>query len=262
MSEPLVLRETDQAIAILTLNHPARRNALSRAVLTSLQEQIGAIESDDAVRVVILRAAGTVFSSGHDLRELVGKSREEYESLFRLCTQVMEGLRQLGKPVIASVQGLATAAGCQLVASCDLVVASEAARFATPGVQIGLFCTTPAVPLVRTVLPRRALEMLLTGEPIDANEAWRIGLVNRVVPPDRLSEATKDLARRLLRFSPEVLALGKRAFYDHLGLSCADAYDAAEKVMVANALLDDAQEGIRAFLEKRSPVWSTESTGS
>jgi enoyl-CoA hydratase/carnithine racemase len=259
MNAALVLSEIVDGIAILTLNHAEKRNALSRAMLTALKEQLKDSSSDRRVRVVVLRAAGPVFSSGHDLRELVNGGEEDYESLFAICTDVMETIRLLPQPVIAQVQGLATAAGCQLVASCDLVVASENAAFATPGVKIGLFCTTPAVALSRAVMPKKAMEMLLTGTPISAVEAERAGLVNRVVPADRLAEETMLLARQIASASADTLALGKRAFYKQLSLDRPAAYDVAQRVMVENAGIADAQEGIRAFLEKRPPRWSDRS---
>lgn len=256
MSEPPVLHEIVDRVAVLTLNHPAKRNALSASLLSSLKEQLVRIAADRNVRAVILRAEGPVFSSGHDLSELTGRSREAYAALFALCTEVMEAIRQLPQPVIAQVQGLATAAGCQLAASCDLVVASEMASFATPGVKIGLFCTTPGVALVRAVPPRKAMEMLLTGTPIDAREAERVGLVSRVVPAERLDEETLALAQQIARASADTLALGKRAFYAQMHLDPPAAYALAQKVMVENALAADAQEGIRAFLEKRPPRWA------
>ena len=255
MDKPLVLCEVNDGIAFLTLNHPERRNALSRAMLTALKEQLGRIAADDRARVVILRAEGPVFSAGHDLRELVGGTKEEYEAIFALCTEVMEGIRTLLKPVIAQVQGVATAAGCQLAATCDLVVAAENATFATPGVKIGLFCTTPAVALCRAVGAKKAMEMLLTGAPISAHEAERAGLVNRVVPWDRLADETVQLAQQILAASCFTVGLGKRAFYRQLPLDHAGAYAVAQPVMVENALARDAQEGMRAFLEKRPPKW-------
>jgi enoyl-CoA hydratase/carnithine racemase len=255
MSPPLVTREVVDGVAVLALNHPAKRNALSRAMLTALKEEFGRLSPDPAVKAVILRAEGPAFSAGHDLRELVGGTRNDYASLFALCTEAMECVRRLPQPVIAQVHGLATAAGCQLVASCDLVVASEDAAFATPGVKIGLFCTTPAVALCRAVPPKKAMEMLLTGSPISAREAERAGLVNRVVPAERLAEETMALARQIVSASASVLGLGKRAFYEQVALDRPAAYAVAEKVMVQNALAPDAQEGMRAFLEKRTPRW-------
>jgi enoyl-CoA hydratase/carnithine racemase len=256
----LVRYETLDRIAILTLNHPEKRNALSRALLSSLMEHLERIAADTAIRAVILRAEGPVFSAGHDLRELVGRNEAEYAELMEHCTEVMLALRNLPQPVIAQVDGLATAAGCQLVASCDLVVASEDASFATPGVKIGLFCTTPAVPLSRTVGPKKAMEMLLTGESIGARDAGEAGLVNRVVPKDRLAEETLRLARQICSASPYTVGLGKRAFYEQLALPLTEAYAFARKVMVANALSPVAQEGIRAFLDKRLPKQEKETT--
>jgi enoyl-CoA hydratase/carnithine racemase len=255
MEKPLVHREVVDRIAFLTLNHPEKRNALSRAMLASLGEHLACIAKDRGVGVVILGAEGPVFSSGHDLRELVGGTAAEYESLFALCTDVMEAVRRLPQPVIARVQGVATAAGCQLAATCDLVVAAEEATFATPGVKIGLFCTTPAVAVSRAVMPKKALEMLLTGNPLTAREAERAGLVNRVVPGDRLAEETVRLAKQILAASAYTVALGKAAFYRQLPLDRPEAYQVAEQVMVENAQARDAQEGMRAFLEKRAPRW-------
>jgi len=247
--------EARDHVAILTLNHPERRNALSRAMLESLKARLAAIGSDPGVKAVIIRAVGPVFSSGHDLRELMGAREEEVRSLFALCTEVMEAIRTLPKPVIAQVHALATAAGCQLVATCDLVVASEDATFATPGVKTGLFCTTPGVAVSRAVGPKKAMEMLLTGIPIGAREAERAGLVNRVVPVGRLADETMSLAEQIVKASAYTLGIGKRAFYEQIALDRPDAYDVAQKAMVENALAPDAQEGFRAFFEKRPPRW-------
>jgi enoyl-CoA hydratase/carnithine racemase len=255
MDKSLVLSETRDHIAILTLNHPEKRNALSETMLGSLLDQFQQIGKDTNIRVVILRAAGPAFSAGHDLRELVNGQEEQYTALFALCTEVMETIRRLPQPVIAQVHGIATAAGCQLAATCDLVVASEDANFATPGVKIGLFCSTPAVALARAVTSKKAMEMLLTGTPIDAREAERIGLVNRVVPKEKLEEETLKLAKQISAASPQTVALGKRTFYRQTPLDYPAAYDIAQKAMVENAQEDDAQEGIRAFLEKRAPRW-------
>jgi enoyl-CoA hydratase/carnithine racemase len=242
-----VLSQIVDGVAVLTLNHPERRNALSREMLSQLE---AALE-----RVVILRANGPVFSAGHDLREVSGGDRAAHVELFALCTRVMEKLRHLPQPVIAEVHALATAAGCQLAASCDLVVASEEARFATPGVKIGLFCTTPGVALSRAVPAKKAMEMLLTGEAISAREAEAAGLVNRVVPASALHDETMALAKKIMAASAEVLAMGKRAFYQQQPLDRASAYALAEGAMVDNAALDDAREGMAAFLEKRAPRW-------
>lgn len=247
----------EDGVAVLTLNHPEKRNALSHAMLSALRDNLKHIASDRKVQVVILSAAGNVFSAGHDLRELVDGNRQDYEKLFALCTEVMESIRLLPQPVIAQVHGLATAAGCQLVASCDLVVACETASFATPGVKIGLFCTTPGVALARAVTPKKAMEMLLTGTPITAEQAERAGLVNRVVPCEQLAENTLALAKEIAAASSSTIALGKEAFYRQLDLDYPSAYSASEKVMVNNALSDDAQEGMKAFLQKRKPVWKS-----
>ena len=198
---------------------------------------------------------GPVFCSGHDLKEMVGRTEEEYRELFALCSRVMMGLRRLPQPVIARVQGVATAAGCQLVAACDLAVAGDEATFATPGVKIGLFCTTPMVPLVRAIPAKPAMEMLLTGEPITARRALELGLVNRVVQNGDLDLEIKSLTDTILAMSPLVIRTGKQAFYETQGLDEPDAYDRAVPIMTENALCHDAQEGISAFLEKRTPKW-------
>lgn len=251
----LVLYDVDDGVAILTLNHPERRNALSRAMLEGLKRSLGRIATDPQVRAVIIRAVGPVFSSGHDLRELVDRPEAEVTALFALCTEVMEAIRTLPKPVIAQVHALATAAGCQLVATCDLVVASETATFATPGVKTGLFCTTPGVAVARAVGPRKAMEMLLTGTPISAREAAAADLVNRVVPADRLEAETMALARQVIAASAYTLGIGKRGFYQQIAKDRPEAYEVAQEIMVENALAPDAQEGMRAFLEKRPPKW-------
>ena len=254
--EPPVIYELVDNIAVLTLNNPGRRNALSGAVLAALHERLTAIKTDPAVRVVVLRAEGPVFSSGHDLREMVGDDREGFAGLFAECTAVMESIRLLPQPVIAQVQGLATAAGCQLAATCDLAVAADTASFCTPGVQIGLFCSTPAVALARAVNPKQAMEMLLTGVPIPAQTALEWGLVNRVVPAAELESQVMDLARRIAQASAYTLAVGKETFYRQL--QAADrpaAYAIAQQTMVENLLAADGQEGITAFLEKREPRW-------
>jgi enoyl-CoA hydratase/carnithine racemase len=253
----LVLEEVVDGIAVLTLNHPARRNALSREMLDTLKQALDRAAADAAVRAVVLRAAGPVFSAGHDLREVVAAEEADNRALFARCTEVMETIRALDKPVVAEVHALATAAGCQLVASCDLVIASESASFATPGVKIGLFCTTPGVALARAVGPKKAMEMLLTGTPIDARAAEAAGLVNRVVPGERLHEETLALVRQIVAASGDTLARGKRAFYAQLPLDRPAAYALAQEEMVANAATPDAREGMTAFLEKRPPKWRT-----
>jgi enoyl-CoA hydratase/carnithine racemase len=250
-----LLQESCGGVVRLTLNRPERRNALSWELLTRLEQAIGSIASDRSARVVVIAATGPAFSSGHDLAEMTGRSEAEYRCLFELCSRVMLGLRRLKQPVVARVQGVATAAGCQLVAACDLAVAAEEATFATPGVKIGLFCTTPMVPLVRVIPPRAALEMLLTGSPITARRAFELGLVNRVVPRAELDAAVQLLVDSILAMSAHVIGLGKRAFYDLQGLNESAAYEHAVPIMVENAVCDDAQEGISAFLQKRSPRW-------
>lgn len=242
-------------MARLTLSRPERRNALSRELLTALETTLATISADPAVRVVVLAAHGPVFCAGHDLGEMTNRSELEYHDLFTLCARVMLGLRRLPQPVIARVHGLATAAGCQLVAACDLAVAAEEAAFATPGVKIGLFCTTPMVPLVRAIPPKAALEMLLTGAPISARRALELGLVNRVVPAGQLDAAVGEYADAIRASSPLTVRLGKAAFYDQLALPETAAYERAVAVMTSNALCRDAQEGMSAFLEKRCPVW-------
>ena len=255
MAKELVGYQLVEGVGILTLDNPERRNVLSSQVLESLKSHLQGIGEDPGVRVVVLRAVGPVFSSGHDLKELAGGDEESYTCVFDLCTQVMEAIRLLPQPVIAQVQGLATAAGCQLVASCDLAVASETASFATPGVQIGLFCTTPGVAVSRAVMPKKAMEMLLTGTPISAQEAMEYGLISRVVAPEELEENVMDLARQISASSAHVLALGKRAFYQQVELDRPAAYQLAQRVMVDNLKAEDAREGISAFLEKRPPKW-------
>jgi enoyl-CoA hydratase/carnithine racemase len=253
-----LLVEATDAVVRLTLNRPEKRNALSHALLAELEAALSHIAAEPAARVVVLAAAGPVFCSGHDLGEMPGRSEEEYRELFALCSRVMLQFRRLPQPVIARVQGVATAAGCQLVAACDLAVAAEGASFATPGVKIGLFCTTPMVPLVRAIPPKSALEMLLTGKPISARRAYELGLVNRVVPAEQLDAAVQEYVDAILAASPLVVRLGKAAFYDQLALDEATAYGRATDVMTDNATRCDAQEGIRSFLEKRRPQWTGE----
>ena len=256
MSEQVIIYEVIDHVAVITLNNPSRRHALSSEVLAALKERLSLIERDPAIKVVVLRSEGPVFSSGHDLREMVGSDEESYTCIFAECTDVMEAVRLLPQPVIAQVQGLATAAGCQLVATCDLAVASDDAGFCTPGVQIGLFCSTPAVALSRAVSSKHAMEMLLTGIPITAGTALDWGLVNRVVPASQLEGTVMDLARHIARASSYTLGIGKQAFYRQLQVDRPAAYELAQKTMVENLLAEDAQEGISAFLEKREPHWT------
>lgn len=251
----VLLVEQRGSIVTLTLNRPTKRNALSHGLLAALEKALEQIACDASVRAVVLAANGPAFSAGHDLGEMVGNSADDYRALFALCARVMLGLRRLSVPVVARVQGVATAAGCQLVAACDLAVAAEGATFATPGVKIGLFCTTPMVPLVRAVPPKAALEMLMTGRPISAERALALGLVNRVVPAEQLDVAVQDYLDALLASSPLTLRLGKAAFYELLALDEAAAYARAVEIMTSNALCHDAQEGMGAFLGKRRPEW-------
>ena len=257
MTDQQLLHRRTDGIAILTLNNPDRRNALTSVMLAELKAALDRIKEDSTVRVVILRSQGPVFSSGHDLRELVNGDAEIYAGIFAACTSVMEAIRLLPQPVIAEVQGLATAAGCQLVATCDLAIASDTASFATPGVQIGLFCTTPGVAVSRAVGGKKAMEMLLTGAPVPAREAVEYGLINRAVPAERLEEEVMTLARQISAASAYSVALGKAAFHRQREMDIPAAYGMAEKVMVENLLAADAKEGITAFLEKRTPNWTT-----
>ena len=254
----VLIAETQGEVVRLTLNRPDRRNALSGELLRELDGALARVADDCRVRAVVIAARGPAFCSGHDLGEMVGRSAEDYRGLFSLCSAVMVRLRRLPQPVIARVQGLATAAGCQLVAACDLAVAADSAAFATPGVRIGLFCTTPMVPLVRAIPAKPALEMLLTGKPISAQRAWELGLVNRVVPLQEIDGAVQEYVDAILASSALTLRLGKAAFYEQRSLDELTAYDLATRVMIDNALRADAQEGIRAFLQKRRPIWTGE----
>lgn len=246
----------DGPIAVLQLNRPERRNALSLELMRELIAALSHVASEAAVRVVILGAAGKAYCSGHDLSEMTGRPLAEYRELFDVCTQLMEKIQSIPQPVIAQVHGVATAAGCQLVATCDLAVASEDARFATPGVKIGLFCTTPMVALTRAIGRKRAMEMLLTGKMIDAATAESWGLINRAVPAGELEAATRQLAHEAASASPLTLSIGKQAFYTQVDLDQPKAYAYAKEVMSMNALAGDAQEGISAFLEKRVAAWT------
>jgi enoyl-CoA hydratase/carnithine racemase len=251
-----ILVERDGPLATVTMNRPERRNALTVPLMQELITAFRALAQDSTVRVVILAGNGPAFSAGHDLREMVGHDQDACRFVFNVCTKLMVAVQEIPQPVIAKVNGMATAAGCQLAASCDLVVASSEARFATPGVKIGLFCTTPAVAVTRAIGRKRALEMLLTGTPIDAATAAEWGLVNRVVPADRLDEETRALALQIADASPLTVATGKQAFYAQVDLDLPRAYAHAKEVMSKNAVAADAQEGMSAFLEKRKPVWT------
>lgn len=256
MSYQQLCFEVQNGIAVITLNRPNRRNALSvdlmREIISCLQE----IERNREARAVILAATGNVYCSGHDLSEMTGRSVSDYREIFDTCTDLMTKIQSIPQPVIAEVQGVATAAGCQLVATCDLGIASENAAFATPGVRIGLFCTTPMVALSRAIGRKRALQMLLTGESIDAATAAEWGLINSVVSASDLRNASRELAERVAEASPLTMSIGKQAYYTQIDLDQPKAYAYAKEVMTMNALAGDAQEGISAFLAKRVPCWT------
>ena len=249
--------EVDRAdgVATLTLNRPAQRNALSRELMHEMLAALDVVREDPGVRAVVIAGRGPAFCAGHDLSEMLGLALDDYREIFALCTRMMSAIHTLPQPVIARVHGMATAAGCQLVAACDLAVASSDARFATPGVKIGLFCTTPMVEVARSVGRKRALELLLTGTPIDAETAADWGLVNRVVAPEELDTETGELARAIAAASPLTVATGKHAFYAQVDLDLDAAYDHCQGVMSENAMAADAQEGMSAFIEKRPPTW-------
>jgi len=258
---PVLLREDMGEIAVLTLNRPQARNSLSESLIAALTESLAALASDRRVRVAVLAANGPAFSAGHDMKEMTARrsdadrGRAYFKQLMDACAAMMQAIVHLPKPVIASVQGPASAAGCQLVASCDLAIASSAAKFATPGVNIGLFCSTPMVALSRNVSRKAAMEMLLTGDLIDAEDARRIGLVNRVVTPGSERDAAIKLAQQIASKSVLTVKIGKEAFYRQLEMNLADAYRYTSEVMVENMLARDAEEGIGAFIEKRTPSW-------
>jgi enoyl-CoA hydratase/carnithine racemase len=258
---PILLRETLDSIAVLTLNRPAARNSLSESLIAELHAALKEIHEDAKVRAVVIAANGPAFSAGHDMKELTARrsdadrGRAYFSEIMNACSAMMQAIVHLPKPVVAAVQGVATAAGCQLVASCDLAVASEAATFATPGVDIGLFCSTPMVALSRNVPRKQAMEMLLTGEPVSARTAQEIGLVNRVVAAGTERDAAIALAQKVALKSAYTVKLGKAAFYRQAEMSLADAYRYAAEVMTENMMARDAEEGIGAFIEKREPKW-------
>jgi enoyl-CoA hydratase/carnithine racemase len=258
---PVLLRESVGSIAVLTLNRPAARNSLSEAMIAELHAALNDIRDDAAVRAVVIAASGTAFSAGHDMKELTARradpdrGRAYFAEVMAACSAMMQAIVQLPKPVVAAVQGVATAAGCQLVASCDLAVASEAATFATPGVDIGLFCSTPMVALSRNVPRKHAMEMLLTGEPVSAAAARDMGLINRVVKAGAERDAAIALARKVAGKSAYTVKIGKAAFYRQAEMSLADAYRYASEVMTENMMARDAEEGIGAFIDKRAPKW-------
>jgi enoyl-CoA hydratase/carnithine racemase len=260
-SPPILLRQTQDSIAVLTLNRPQARNSLSEQLITELHEAINGAGNDPAVRAVVIAASGRAFSSGHDLKELTAhradpdRGRAYFAHVMTICSAMMQAIVHLPKPVVACVQGIATAAGCQLVASCDLAVASEKASFATPGVDIGLFCSTPMVALTRNIARKQAMEMLLTGEPVSAMAAQRMGLINRVVTDGTERDAALELAQKVARKSAHAVKLGKAAFYRQAEMNLADAYRHATEVMTENMMAHDAEEGVSAFIEKRDPTW-------
>ena len=260
-NEPLVLRENVGNIAVLTLNRPQARNSLSEAMLEALSHELESLGADKRIRAVVVAARGSAFSAGHDLKELAAHrtdadgGRGYTRHIMQRCSAVMLAILRLPQPVIAAVEATATAAGCQLVATCDLAVASTSAKFCTPGVHIGLFCSTPMVALSRNLTRKHALEMLLTGDMISAEDAYRVGLVNRVVEPGTAREEALKLARKIAAKSTAVVKLGKEAFYRQLEMGIADAYEHATEVMVKNMMARDAKEGISAFVEKRQPTW-------
>ena len=255
--EALVLRHDDEGVTTLTMNRPQARNALSQGMLRALLDAFIEVSTDEAVRVVILAGTGPGFCAGHDLKEIKAQnySRNYTEQLFADCAELMQTIIRLPKPVIAQVHGIATAAGAQLVASCDLAISSQEARYATPGVNIGLFCSTPMVALSRNLSNKHAMQMLLTGDLIDAQNAYRMGLVNEVVDAEELETKTMELAQKIASKSPLTVAIGKEAYYRQAELPLSEAYDYTKEVMVRNLEARDAQEGISAFIEKRHPVW-------
>jgi len=250
----VLVREEGPA-AFITLNRPDKRNALSLDLIEELLGTLRRVSARAGVRAIVLEGAGPAFSAGHDLSEMIDRDVAFFQRLFDACTELMECIHRLPQPVIAKVGGVATAAGCQLVAACDLAVAAEGAKFATPGVKIGLFCSTPMVPVSRAIGRKRALEMLLTGRPVDAATALEWGLVNRVVPEDALDSEVAELVEAIARSSPLTVGIGKEAFYSQIELDEHRAYDLTKAVMTMNARADDAQEGMCAFLEKRPPEW-------
>ncbi len=250
-----LLFDVEGAVGTITLNQPEKRNALSLDMLRELSSLLDEIREMDDVKALIIKGAGKVFCSGHDLNEMLGQGMADYTNIFEICGGFMIKLQSLPQPVIAQVHGVATAAGCQLVAACDLAVAEEGTLFGTPGVKLGFFCSTPAIPLVRAVGRKRALEMLFTGRMISAGEAERYGLVNKVVPAETLEKETKAMAEKIAEASRLTLGIGKKAFYTQVNLSDAEAYAHGSRVMVANLFAEDAVEGLKACLEKRKPVW-------
>ena len=254
--DKILIRSDDAGIATLTLDRPHARNALSTGLMSALQTELDEISNDKSVRVVVIAAMGPVFCAGHDLRELrKSPQRSAHEALFKQCSKLMLSITRLPQPVIAKVQATATAAGCQLVATCDLAIAAETAKFATPGVNIGLFCSTPMVAVSRNIGRKRMMEMLLTGEMLDAKGAEAAGLINSCCPADELTDAVNSICKQIASKSPLTLRIGKEAFYRQLDMPLEDAYAYTSEAMVINMMARDAEEGIDAFLEKRDPNW-------
>jgi enoyl-CoA hydratase/carnithine racemase len=255
--ERILLRSDGHGVATLTLNRPKQYNALSEELLTELQSVLEQIEKDQSVRVVVIAGSGPAFCAGHDLKQMrANPSKAYYQTLFAQCSKMMLTLTRIPQPVIARVHGIATAAGCQLVAQCDLAVASDSAKFAVSGINVGLFCSTPSVPLARNVPRKPAMEMLLTGEFVDASTAKAYGLINRVAAADQLDQAVAELAQRIIAKSAAAVSIGKRMFYRQLEMGLAAAYDFAAETMACNMMAADAGEGIDAFIERRPPQWT------
>jgi enoyl-CoA hydratase/carnithine racemase len=256
INQPILLRQDDRGVVTLTLNRPAQFNSLSKDMLTALQAALDAVALDRTARVVVIAGAGKAFCAGHDLKEMrANRDRAFIRSLFDECSRMMLTITRLPQPVIARVHGIATAAGCQLVGMCDLAVAAETAQFATSGIRVGLFCATPGVAVSRNVSRKRVLEMLLTGEFINARTALDFGLVNRVVPQEELDSEVRRLVDSVIAFPPEAIALGKRLFYRQIDMGIEDAYAEASETMAQNMMLDETAEGIDAFIGKRAPEW-------
>ncbi len=253
-----IIFEIDGAVATLTLNNPQKINSLSKIMVHEMMDVLKRVGSDETIKVLIIRANGQHFCAGHDLSEMDDRNVKEYTNIFDKCTEMMMFIHQIPQPVIAEVRGVATAAGCQLVAWCDLAVAEEGARFATPGVKIGLFCTTPMVAISRAIGRKAAMEMLLTGRYFPASEARELGLINRVVPAEKLSEETKALAEQIAESSAFVLGIGKRAFYSQINQPDVSAFSFAKTTMTMNAVTEDAQIGIKAFLDRKKPEWKNQ----
>jgi len=252
-----VLFEKKGHVGWFILNRPKQRNALSLELMDELQKQLNLVAKNRDIRVVVIRGNGPAFCTGHNMKELAGENYDinHFRKVFSVCSNLMQTLHQLPQPVIAQVHGVAMAAGCQLVAACDLAIAESGTKFSTPGVKIGLFCSTPMVPLCRVIGRRRALDMLLTGRFVSAQEAERFGLVNKIVDPDKLAEETENWAMEIARYSRFTLGFGKKAFYEQIDQDEASAYDYAKEAIAINCLAEDAQEGMKAFLEKRKPEW-------